>query len=108
MHVETTVSRLYGEKYKKATVGFAFDGLFAVSGVRLVREGKHYRLKFPGTGNQNGEENRQEGFESAHPLCTEFRKKLTEDAVKAYHETAKNFPEKYWPEEWLEKKLQEN
>lgn len=108
MHVETTISRLCGEKHKKALVNFAFDRLFAVSGVQLMQEGKNYRLNFPRMGIGRSGEDHQSKFEAAHPLCTDFRKELTEMAVQAYYQTARNFPAKYHPEEWTEKKLQEN
>ena len=76
--------KLRDEKKLKAFVNVAFDNVFAVKGMKVIKGTKGYLLCMPSRKSDDAQR------DIAHPISREFRQKIEKQILEEYHRVAAN------------------
>lgn len=84
MEITEISIKLRDEKKLKAFVNVAFDNVFAVKGMKVIKGSKGYLLCMPSRKSDEAQR------DIAHPINREFRQKIEKEILEEYHKVAAN------------------
>ena len=84
MEITEISIKLRDEKKLKAFVNVAFDNVFAVKGMKVIKGTKGYLLCMPSRKSDDIQR------DIAHPINREFRQKIEKQILEEYHRVASN------------------
>jgi len=84
MEITEISIKLRDEKKLKAFVNVAFDNVFAVKGMKVIKGTKGYLLCMPSRKSDDIQR------DIAHPISREFRQKIEQQILEEYHRVAAN------------------
>jgi len=82
MEITEISIKLRDEKKLKAFVNIAFDNVFAVKGLKVIKGSKGYLLCMPSRKADNMQR------DVAHPISREFRQEMEKRILEEYHRVA--------------------
>ena len=82
MEITEISIKLRDEKKLKAFVNVAFDNVFAVKGMKVIKGSKGYLLCMPSRKSDDVQR------DIAHPISKEFRQKIEKQILEEYHRVA--------------------
>jgi stage V sporulation protein G len=82
MEITEISIKLRDEKKLKAFVNVAFDNVFAVKGMKVIKGTKGYLLCMPSRKSDDTQR------DIAHPINREFRQKIEKQILEEYHRVA--------------------